>query len=294
MKISHQPEELDFKTDLIFINSAYLEAQNHLKFRQFENDFFLFQCTIENETAISISRSLFGSIVLKPDAIGHDITHFMQKVESELQNDGVRELTIKCPPSIYSDFINHHTLIQNGYNLNYSEINQHIPLTPDWASDIHQMQKRKIKALNAEGFVFKKLLETDLETVHQFITVCRQYQGLEINISLGLLQQLASTTKKYDLFAVEREGKLSAVCICVRVTNDIAYYYLPATSPLFKSHSPMVLLIKGMVDYYQSEGFSMLDLGISSVEGKPQESLRTFKERMGGIETEKPVLSKSL
>ena len=51
-----------------------------------------------------------------------------------------------------------------------------------------------------------------------------------------------------------REERISAVCFTVNVTKDVAYYFLPGTGPLFRSHSPMVLLMTGLMDYYKAKG----------------------------------------
>ncbi|MEM9897232.1 MAG: GNAT family N-acetyltransferase, partial [Bacteroidota bacterium] len=88
--------------------------------------------------------------------------------------------------------------------------------------------------------------------------------------------------------------KISAACISVRVTSKIAYYFLPGTSPLFRSHSPMVLLIAGMVAYYKEQNLQFLDLGVSSIQGKPQETLRLFKQRMGAQECLKSTFTLDL
>ncbi|MEM7298951.1 MAG: GNAT family N-acetyltransferase, partial [Bacteroidota bacterium] len=120
-------------------------------------------------------------------------------------------------------------------------------------------------------------------------------QGLQINISWSLLNTLAKKMPTtYECFGVFRGDKISAICIAVNFTNEVAYYYLPGTSPMFRNQSPMVLLIAGMVDYYRKKGFRYLDLGLSSVQGQAQETLRLFKERMGAEETDKPTFIKSI
>ena len=200
-----------------------------------------------------------------------------------------------CLISIYSDFVDSSELTKVGYDLQYNDINQHIVLSGNWEDQIHDMQRRKLKALRQDGFEFQEIPHAELETIHKFLTVCRQAQGLQLNISLEKLLQLSSVLPNaYEVFGVHREGKLSAVCITVNVTTSTAYYYLAGTSPLFRSHSPMVLLIAGMVTHYHSKGYKIFDLGVSSYEGQPQETLRLFKERMGAHETKKPTLVKSL
>ncbi|MEQ9404276.1 MAG: GNAT family N-acetyltransferase [Cyclobacteriaceae bacterium] len=211
----------------------------------------------------------------------------IDEIKIDLSSKGIEALQIKQPPGCYTDFVPREFFQFAGFEEKHADINQQIELKSNWEQTIHTMQKRKLDSLKAENFEFRKMENEELETAHKFIDVCRQAQDLKINISYELLRQLTDSTDAYDIFGVFREGKISSLCIAVRVTDKVAYYYLPATSPMFRSQSPMVMLIAGMVDYYCKLNYDFLDLGISSVEGKAQESLRIFKERMGASQSEK-------
>ena len=279
---------------IVYFQKSYLEVQQYDDIKLFQNEDLLIPFSIRSHHATSLERSPFGSF-LKSHADASIQTSFQKQIEKELRKDHVEQLTVKQPSSIYSDFVDSADLTKVGYDLIYNDVNQHIVLSQNWENTLHTMQTRKLKSLAEDGFAFKKIADTELELVHQFLVVCRQAQGLQINISLDKLQQLHQLLPgTYELFGIYREEKLSAVCITVNVSKDIAYYYLAGTSPLFRSQSPMVLLIAGMVEYYRSKGFKYFDLGISSMQGKPQETLRIFKQRMGAEETVKPTFIKSL
>ncbi|MEM9338181.1 MAG: GNAT family N-acetyltransferase [Bacteroidota bacterium] len=232
-------------------------------------------------------RSPFGSFLLWNEKVDKQkIIEDFETVKSDLQSKGIVKLMLNHPAPIYPGF-DDTWLKEAGFKKTYHEINQHIELNDFSTSTLHKMQQRKLDSLIKKGFQFRMLPDEELATIHQFIEVCRKTQGLEINISLELLEKLFQATQAYDLFGVYRNGKISAACIAVRVSNEVAYYYLPATSPLFRSQSPMVLLMKGMIDHYSDNGFRQFDLGISSIKGNPQETLRIFKNRMGAVETPK-------
>ncbi|MEO1255013.1 MAG: GNAT family N-acetyltransferase [Bacteroidota bacterium] len=269
---------------LAYFKKEYLKAQNHPNFRAYSmpNLFIAFQ--IAGELAISIPRSPFGSFFTKRNTNSFDI--FWNRIKEDLANEGVKHVEIRNPASIYDSFTKSEIIKGLGFQILYSDLNQHISLNKNVA--IHQMQERKLKALKNEGFEFKKMENSLLETAHKFLTVCRQAQGLQINISWEQLKKLNEQLPGvYECFGVFREEKISALCITVKVTDSIAYYYLPGTSPMFRNQSPMVMLIDGMVQYYKEMRFEYLDMGVSSYEGKVQETLKVFKERMGAEETEK-------
>jgi len=232
-------------------------------------------------------KSPFGSLLLSTDKISKEqIVKDFKAVLNDLRDRSINELVINHPSPIYPLF-DSSWFKEVGFQKVYEDINQHIELSSYWEDSIHNMQQRKLRSLVKEGFEFQKIPRDEVETVHKFIAACRQSQGLVINIPPNTLQTLVSTTNGYDFFGVYRDGKISSACVVARVSDEIAYYYLPATSPMFRSQSPMVLLIKGMVDYYAAQGFKLFDLGVSSIQGKPQETLKFFKERMGAKETRK-------
>lgn len=276
-----------------YFDPRYLTLQEYDNLQCFEDKDYLILFSVDHTTANSIPRAPFGSFVIKK---AHQISSFglfEDKISSLLKKTNVKKIKIKHPSSIYPSFVDIRALQKAGYKVQYEDINQHISLTADWKASIHKMELRKLKNLKVEGFEFRKIQESYLEKAHQFLTICREAQGLKINISWKKLASLMKEMPKtYDCFGVFRREKMSAVCITVRVTRDIAYYYLPGTSPFFRTQSPMVLLIEGMASYYRDHGFSYLDLGVSSILGKVQETLRIFKKRMGAIETVKPTFVK--
>lgn len=293
LKIHHSVQQISNTSFPIYFTQPYLRAQKHIQLIIYETPSFVLPVVIEEEKAISIPRSPFGSFFEKKYESVEERIHEWEGIREALKTEGIRTLLVHHPSSIYH-FFDDSWFQKAGFGLAYEDTNQHIQLASKWQLEIHKMQRRKLEQLRQENFYFQKLPTANIAVIHQFIAACRQSQGLEINISLALLQELADNTGTYDLFGVFREDKISAACICVRVTDQIAYYYLPATSPTFKSQSPMVLLIAGMVEYYHERGFEYFDLGISSVQGKEQETLKMFKQRMGATETPKRTWQYSL
>ena len=295
MSLTIHNEVASIPTDisLAYFQKGYFQTQTYNQFIGYSNDDFFIPFDITSEMAISIPRSPFGSVIRR-NAELKDLQPFIADVFSQLESNGVRKIEIHHPSGIYKEFVESTNLEKTGFETAYTDINQHIEISADWESSIHQMQKRKLNSLRTDGFQFREMKKEEFETAHKFLTVCRQAQGLQINISWDHLKNLTEQLPhSYRCFGVFRDDKISALCITVEVSEDIAYYYLPATSPMFRDKSPMVLLIAGMVDFFHKKGFKYLDLGVSSLYGKSQEPLRIFKERMGAVETQKPTFLRS-
>lgn len=282
-------QQLKKEHTLAYYEEAYLHHQSYDCLLSFEEGNSAIHFSVEDGAAVSLSQAPFGSFYGFFDE--HSFESCLSQIKSDLSSKGVKSIVLRHPASVYDPFISQEQLLQAGFTLQFEDVNQHIQLSSDWEHSIHKMQRRKLNTLKEEGFYFRKMEGGELQVAHQFLTLCRQAQGLQINISWNLLHRLYEDLPgRYECFGVFRNEKISALCIALRVTETIAYYYLPATSPMFRSQSPMVLLLEGMVDYYRNQGFRYLDLGVSSVQGTPQETLRTFKERMGAVERKKPTM----
>ena len=76
--------------------------------------------------------------------------------------------------------------------------------------------------------------------------------------------------------------------------HKILYNYLPASIDEYKAFSPMVMIMENVYNYAKKEQYSFIDLGISSINGVLQKGLIQFKERIGGVFSEKTTFSKIL
>ncbi|MFK7952034.1 MAG: GNAT family N-acetyltransferase [Ekhidna sp.] len=281
--------DIETNHSIVYFKPAYLSTQQHKQLIRYSGHNMELTITVSDKIAISLPKSPFGSLVVEKEVDSSKLAEFLNFIKTDLKKYDVSQLVIHHPSEIYQGFASISHLEKLGCQITYRDINQHIPLVENWKNDLHKMQSRKLQSLHENGFQFRKMNSSELETAHQFISACRQVQGLTINIDWEHLKKLSDETDAYESFGVFRDDKLSAVCITVKVSDEVVYYYLPATSPTFRTESPMVMLIEGMVDYYRSMNYLHFDLGASSILGKPQDSLILFKERMGAIQTEKPT-----
>lgn len=137
------------------------------------------------------------------------------------------------------------------------------------------------------GFFFKKEPRENVREIYHFIQKSREERGLSINIPFDRLDKImAQYTNQYQMFSIRsREGELVACTIMVFVADKVVYNYLPAFNRDFSVFSPLALLHYKLYEHFASMKFSHIDLGISSIHGVPQESLISFKEKMGGIQS---------
>ena len=275
----------------LFYDPEYIKTQGHEELRVFDDGQFKIVFSIENGVVRSLSRGLFGSIGIKSRAGHSEFLDFFKDVVESLRKEVISKMEVIHPPNLYQGFVSEDWLEQIGFREKYCEINHHIELSN---FEMHPMERRKLDKLNSLGFTVSELEQGQLSQAYDFLARCRKEKDLELNISLEKLSQLFLLfPDRYTIFGGYLAGQLISAVITVRITKEVVYYYLPGTSEVFKKESPMVGLIQHLVDYFKRQT-RHLDLGISSVQGKPQEGLIAFKERMGGMKTEKKVFSLNL
>lgn len=275
----------------LFFNQKYAKIQQFENFQQFEEDGITICFNILGRQAFSLPKCPFGGFFTY-NANKTELFRFYANVETSLRKIGVDQIEITQPQSVYPS-IPKPWMVELGFEISRIEIGHYLPLKGSLTSQIHQMEKRKLK--RSLQFLIAEEDPANLLEISTFIAECRKHQGLEINVSHEKLQaQFLAFPDRYKLFTARKDSELMSAVIMNQPTDKIAYYFLPGTLPKFRKLSPMVGLIGSIFSHYQEAGFDYIDFGISSILEVPQSSLITFKEHMGGVRNERITYSKLL
>lgn len=276
----------------LFYEKDYLKIQQHQDLKVIENEDLRIIFSLDKDGAYSLPRGLFGSFACKRSTSFDQLHEFWLEVKDELRNEGTSKVLITHPPEIYDHFVPLKWLQEVGFEIQCTEINHHIDLR---SYHLHDMERRKLQKLTDMDFKVEKSRSLeDLQRIYPFIADCRNEKGLSVNISLEKLAYLfRAFPKQYFIFMGYLENTLVSALIAVEISEQVVYYYLPATVAAYKKHSPMVGLMETAIQYFMPY-YDYLDLGVSSEEGIPQEGLVAFKERMGGIRSNKVMLKATI
>jgi lipid II:glycine glycyltransferase (peptidoglycan interpeptide bridge formation enzyme) len=145
------------------------------------------------------------------------------------------------------------------------------------------------------GFKFEKWQQPDLNLAYDLLFNFRQQKNIPLNISrAGLIKCFELFPNRYHLFTVKDKKEIIGLSVCIEVNSDIFYHFCLSTNPNYFLFSPSVMLYEGIYEYCKAHSFHLFDFGTASIEGKKQEGLFRFKEKLGGIMTLKPTYTKSL
>ena len=255
---------------------------------------------LKDNEAYSPYQSLFGSFEFNPRVSGGLLEEFWNYIEADLIQRGIRSISITHPAECYHQVKAQKVnalLINHNFEIVFNAVNHHIEIDEDrLVSKMHLMEQRRLAKCEREGFKFTEHQSSDLEMIYSFLDQCRTEQGLDISISKDKLALYAREfPQDYLPFSVKKDDKIVAATIAIRVNRYVLYKFLHGNLKAYHNFSPAVLLMDGLYRYCQKHGYEKLDLGISTTRKEgDQDSLISFKERMGGVRSQKHFYRKKL
>lgn len=244
---------------------------------------------IVDGVAVSLPQSPFGGFIINESFEKNLIKIFLIIIIKHFREQ--LSIQIKLPSDSYSQFHEEiHAILANaGFSTLCLDINQHISVDQQTFIDkINRNRRRKLESNISQGFIFKKLDTSYLNKAYELIKECRIDKGYPVTMTLEALQNSFSVfPERYFLFGVFDKNEMIATAISIRVSNKILYNFYHGDRLSHRKNGPVTLLVAGIYEYCQQQGFEILDLGISTDKGVLNEGLFYFKESCGATSTDK-------
>ncbi len=239
---------------------------------------------VTKELWSNLPRSPFGGVSVG-DAVGKNELQLLVSAIFLESNGVALEFTlpfVNYPQTLSACFRD--LLQEQGLVARYNDIQHFVALdASSLGSKMHKSQVRRLEKCEKASYVFAEEPIQEMPAIFAFIELCRLEQGIPLNITLAHINKsVENLPGVYRLFSVRDKGELIAACITTHVSDEVLYYFLPATAKAYSSSSPMVMLLAGLYQWAYAKNYKLLDLGRTSIAGVPQKGLCTFKERMGG------------
>jgi hypothetical protein len=268
---------------------------------------------VDNKKTIAASCHfhLVGKIASSPNLAPHGgleftsrlsakaIFEFLIFAEASLKEKGITEIRIKNPSEAhYGPRGNLVTvmMLNLGYTISCAESTAVLFVnSPFLETKVDNSEKRKLDKASKNGFEYKQLPLTDFVKAYRFIDKCRKVKGYELSMTEKQLHEtIEKFPKRYVIFGLFDKTRLICASITVRIKENILYLFYGDHDPEFDSLSPMVLLTARIFEYCRLHKIEQLDLGTSSLKGKPNFKLLDFKLRLGAVPSPKFTMVKTL
>ena len=253
---------------------------------------------VAGNLARSPLKAPFGSYEFS-DTVSHDkLSEFINAVDDSLMNIGVQKVEIINHPEIYHR--QHKTLVFSLIHLGYSPFQCHVScgIKVDRKPLIEKMNKGKRKQLRhclKIGLTFKKIPISRFNDIYDFIALCREERNQTLSLSRKELSKIiVALPKDFMLVGVYRDKELIAASVCVRISKKILYTFYSAHLKKYDTLSPLTFLLSNLYDECFKNGFNLLDMGTSNINGTSNFNLLDFKLRIGGTMSPKFSFRKTL
>lgn len=247
--------------------------------------------------AVSPLRATFGGIEAAPDLPADALHFFLENTETWARSAGLTGVRFGQWPAAYAPALAERldgVLRNRGYERLFADQNQHLRVTDEpLETRMHDSARRRWRKARQAGFVFQKWENPDWAEAHRFVLAARARKGLPLSMTAPELQRLGETfPNDVAVFTVRAGAALAALGITIRLNARVLYHFLPADAEEFLPYSPTVFLNAGLYGWAFQNGFGILDLGISTKLGVPNEGLLRFKRSLGAVISEKVTYSK--
>ena len=199
---------------------------------------------------------------------------------------GVERIEVRARPGFYSgsEPSVQFALLNLGFSVVRCELNFHVDLdgiadSDDYVARLRSPARRALRHALDEPFAFAEALDdVAWEQAYGVLADNRRAKGRSLALPLDYLRRARSAFPgRVRMFLMTHRGRPCAAALVYRVAprRELVVYWGDARHEL--SRSPMNLLALRLVETVLAEGALTLDLGISSVDGVPDQGLIQFK-----------------
>ncbi len=225
------------------------------------------------------------------------INFFISYVLKYLLSKNPKEIIVKLKPSCYSEKIfsvSTNILLNNGFRILKNDLNYSCLVTKmEYVNKIKYGAKKRIKKCKKHGYDFKFLSNSKWNDVYTLIKNNRESKGIKISMDINEFEShINSFSDKIILFGVtDNKDTLIASSVCIKNNKDSLYVFYWGEIEEKKDYSPVIILSEGIYNYCKLNSIRLLDIGTSTINGKPLSSLIKFKESLGFEASSKMTLS---
>jgi hypothetical protein len=239
---------------------------------------------IAGPNAYSPYAAPFGGVFSRDNRTDFSkVNQFIRDLFIYLVDTGIKDFQLAMPASIYSGntttkLIN--SLINGNYSIKLTpEINSHIALIDHNKLNYPKNIKEIIRKTSRTGLTIKEVHDDkDKLSAYKIVEENRKSRLRTMSLSYKQLRDLDAVCETRYFIVNNQDAEFVSSAITFRSAPKISYTQFWGDSPVGRNLNAMDFLAVNLVDIFQAEGWSILDLGVSTESGIPNSSLLRFKE----------------
>jgi hypothetical protein len=242
---------------------------------------------------VSPGRGTYGGLSLNSEIELQVLDRFVAAVVAHLRAQSARSIRVRYAPASHDGALlamSVNIFSRLGFQLREAELNYDMRIDGRAFIDrIDYGNVKRIRKTEREGFVCDQLDEQSLPAVHGLLAENRVRLGVTISMSQEQVRQMAALfPQRLHLFAVYRDfnrQEMVAAALCLALSPQVLYVLYWGDGPDMRSYSPVAMLASHIYAFCAREGFTVLDVGISTLHEEPNFGLVNFKRNLGFTES---------
>ena len=214
---------------------------------------------------------------------------FINELEGFVRQKLLKQVNFILPPYFYN--LNYHTklyyaLMKNGYKALNSDINYHFDkddLIKYKKNEIDRSTRNNLRRSKKSGLHFIKVEDNIQKTLaYDIIQENKKSKNRPIHLNFAELNRIEKIVD-IDYFLVLLNNIAIASAIAYHVSSEIVQIIYWGDIRYYSQYRPMNFLAYKILEYYVNNNVKIVDLGTSTLNGKPIYGLCNFNENIGSI-----------
>ena len=249
--------------------------------------------------AASPGRGPHGGFDVAPDATPDEHEALIDAAEHMLRQAGIKTAEVVQPPMCHAPQQAAQALVRlsrRGWIVTRQELNQAIPVDGhSFARHATYASRKRLAKTARLGIHAVRLPPARYQAAYDTIQDNRRKKGRVLSMAWADVAAMAAAfPTQMHVFAAECGADMLAAAICVAANPRVLYVYAWGERAGAEAASPVTTLAACIHAYAAAHGFSLLDLGTSSVDGVVDPGLHAFKRSLGATDSLKLSFRKVL
>lgn len=206
--------------------------------------------------------------------------------EDELRARQVRRLHVTLPPAVHepeahAEWMN--VYLRLGYTPAPPDLNYHVTVTAAPLDErMNSGNRALVRTAERKGLHARALHPHERADAYAVNVQNRARRGRRMTMSLeALLEMERAIPGSLLWFGVFRGSAMIAAAVCVRLSPQALYVFYLGEADGAEKQSPVTLLVAHVYQWCADHGVTLLDLGIATEGGVPNEGLMAYKRNLG-------------
>lgn len=217
---------------------------------------------------------------------------FLDESLAWLAGRGIRSVRVLARPDYFgaNEPVVVFGLLNRGFRVAAAELSLGIPLPAGGSIESYEERlrsnaRRALRHARGLGLSFVTAAEPDKRArCMALLAENRAARGVRLKIDAPYVERLMQAIPgRIHMFALEAGGQPVAAALVYRILETVGYVAAWGDAGHALPHSPMNLLAYEVVRWAIGQRWTLLDLGVSSVDGRADTGLVRFKRSVGAV-----------